>query len=145
MKTARRFFPPRLLAGAALFLLPLFALSAPSSVNSKFAGSYQSDPAPPNKPQTSMSLSLGKDGTATVTQDTGSGETTAFGHWTDAGNEVTVRFDSSDGKPAPAPMVFEFTHDGMQATTYDHAAWGKNTPPLAKKASSDWHNHHIHL
>ena len=53
-----------------------------------------------------MNLSLGADGSATVTEDAGNGATTLFGHWADNGGQVAVTFDAMDGKAAEAPMVF---------------------------------------
>ena len=80
-----------------------------------------------------MNLSLGKDGTATVTEDTGNGATTLFGHWVDSGSQVTVTFDAVEGKPVEPPMVFQPAHDGLQAVTWNHASWGKLDPPPMKK------------
>src|SRR5271167_4232420 len=72
---------------------------------------------------TSMDLSLGADGTATVTEDPGNGTTTLFGHWVDSGSQVKVTFDAVEGKPAEPPMVFEAGHDGLHAVTWNHATW----------------------
>jgi hypothetical protein len=80
-----------------------------------------------------MNLSLGADGSATVTEDAGNGAATLFGHWVDTGGQVAVTFDALDGKPAEAPMVFQPAHDGLQAVTWNHASWGKVTPPPMKK------------
>ncbi len=44
-----------------------------------------------------MNLSLGADGSATVTEDSGNGATTLFGHWVDTGGQVAVTFDASAG------------------------------------------------
>jgi hypothetical protein len=82
----------------------------------------------------SMNLSLGPDGSATVSQTTKAGDTNvSFGQWTDTGGGVTVKFDPVAGATPAAPMVFEYVHDGMQATTWNHALWGKDTPPLMKR------------
>ncbi len=80
-----------------------------------------------------MNVSLGRDGSATVTEDPGNGERTLFGHWVDASGQVTVTFDAMEGKPAEPPMVFEAAHDGLQAVTWNHASWGKVAPPPMKK------------
>ncbi len=80
-----------------------------------------------------MNLSLGRDGTATVTEDPGNGSTTLFGHWVDSGSEVTVTFDAVEGKPVEPPMIFQPAHDGLQAVTWNHASWGKGNPPPMKK------------
>ncbi|HEX3941825.1 MAG TPA: hypothetical protein VHX11_10115 [Acidobacteriaceae bacterium] len=138
MSTIHRFLPRTLCVCAVLLLLPLSALGA--SKYSKYAGSYESDQAKPDKPGPSMSLSLGNDGSATFTEDYGKGEQTYFGHWSDAGSQINVTFDPADGQAPLAPMAFSSAHDGLQAVSWDHAAWGKVTPPLMKKTSDDWHN-----
>ncbi len=91
-----------------------------------------------------MCVSLGPDGTATITQDAGKAATTSFGHWTDGGSQVVVTFDAVAGKPAEPSMIFEPSHDGLQAVTWNHTQWGKVNPPLAKKGDSNWHGggHH---
>ena len=138
MRVVRRFRLRLLLASAILLLLPTWAICAKSNY-SKFAGSYESVQANPDKPGPSMTLSLGTDGSATVTQDSGKGPQTLFGHWTDTGGQVQVTFDSPGQAPAAA-MLFGPSHGGMQATTWDHAAWGKLEPPVMKKTNStSWH------
>jgi len=82
-----------------------------------------------------MDLSLGADGTATVTEDPGNGTTTLFGHWVDSGSQVKVTFDAVEGKPAEPPMVFQPGHDGLQAVTWNHATWGNRNPPPMKSSS----------
>ena len=47
-----------------------------------------------------MNLSLGPDGSATVTEDAGNGTRTLFGHWVDSGNQVLVTFDAAQGTAA---------------------------------------------
>lgn len=122
-----------------LFLSPLPAF--PGAANSKYVGVYQSEPPSPDKSSgPSMGLSLGKDGTATFTEDYGKGSQTMFGHWVDSGSQVKVTFDAVEGKPPAPPMIFQPSHNGLQAVTWDHAAWGKVNPPLMKRASSNWHN-----
>jgi hypothetical protein len=101
-----------------------------SAAHSKFTGVYLSREAGP-----SMNLSLGADGSATVTEDSGTGATTLFGHWVDNGGQVAVTFDASAGGPVEPPMVFQPAHDGLQAVTWNHASWGKVTPPPMKKGS----------
>ena len=77
------------------------ALADNTTAHSRFAGVYLSHYVGP-----SMNLSLGRDGTATVTEDPGNGATTLFGHWVDSGSQVTVTFDAVEGKPVEPPMVF---------------------------------------
>jgi hypothetical protein len=111
------------------------ALSGSTTTHSKFVGTYLS-PAPKDaKPGPSMNVSLGPDGTATVTEDPGNGTTTLFGHWVDSGSQVRVTFDAVEGKPAEPPMVFQPGHDGLQAVTWNHATWGKTNPPPMKNKS----------
>ena len=118
------------LACLLLWALPHSALADNTTAHSKFTGVYLSHEAGP-----SMNLSLGADGSATVTEDAGNGAATLFGHWVDTGGQVAVTFDALDGKPAEAPMVFQPAHDGLQAVTWNHASWGKVTPPPMKKGS----------
>jgi hypothetical protein len=99
-----------------------------TTAHSRFAGVYFSRNAGP-----SMNLSLGKDGTATVTEDSGNGAKTLFGHWADSGSQVTVTFDAVEGSPVEPAMVFQPAHDGLQAVTWNHASWGKVEPPPMKK------------
>lgn len=150
MTHSRRSFLHVALAGIAFVLFSLagsigsaaIASSGASKAGSKWAGTYESDPPKPGTPGGSMSLSLGADGSATVTQDPGSGSNSYFGHWNDTGSQITVTFDADPGKPAQPPMTFSSSHDGLQAVTWDHAAWGKFTPPPMKKGSGDWHKGH---
>jgi hypothetical protein len=81
-----------------------------------------------------MNLSLGPDGTATLTQTSKAGDTNVlFGHWTDTGTGVTVKFDPIDGAAPAPPMAFEPVHDGLQASSWDHNLWCKETPPPMKR------------
>jgi hypothetical protein len=124
MEAAMRFINcfPLLLASAVL---------ASTTTHSKFVGTYLS----PAQAGPSMNLSLGADGTATVTEDPGNGTTTLFGHWVDSGSQVKVMFDAVEGKPVEPPMVFEPGHDGLQAVTWNHAKWGNTNPPPMKNHS----------
>jgi len=146
MRNTKHFHLHFVLAGAAVFMA-LVAAPVFASV-SKYAGTYSSeapdspDPSSPAGP--AFSVSLGPDGTATVTQDMGKGAVTSFGHWTDAGSQITVKFDEADGKPVDPPMVFQPSHDGLQAVTWNHTLWGKTTPPALKKEESNWHTNKKH-
>ncbi len=83
-----------------LLLSPAAALAGSTDAHSRFAGVYVSHRTTDAKAGPFMNLSLGRDGTATVTEDPGNGTTTLFGHWVDTGSQVTVTFDSEEGKPA---------------------------------------------
>jgi hypothetical protein len=104
-----------------------FLLAAPlwgsTTLHSKFVGTYVA-PA--------MEVSLGSDGSATVTEEPGNSTTTLFGHWIESGSVVRVTFDAVDGQPAEPAMEFKPAHDGLQAVTWNHAVWGKDTPPPLK-------------
>jgi hypothetical protein len=99
------------------------ALSATTTSRSKFVGTYVA-PA--------MELSLGSDGSATVTEEPGNRTVTLFGHWAEANNTVNVTFDAVSGQPTEPPMVFKPAHDGLQAVSWNHDIWGKDTPPPMK-------------
>jgi len=98
-------------------------LSASTTTHSKFVGTYVAS---------AMELSLGSDGTATVTEEPGNNTTTLFGHWAESDNMVKVSFDGVEGQPPEPAMVFKPAHDGLQAVTWNHATWGKATPPPLK-------------
>jgi hypothetical protein len=100
----------------------------------KFVGEYYSHAHEAGRTGSYMNISLGYDRTATVTEDPGNGKmVTLFGHWAVAGNGVTVTFNSQDGQPAEPPMTFSSGKEGLQATTWNHAIWGKETPPPMKR------------
>jgi hypothetical protein len=82
-----------------------------------------------------MNVSLGLDGTATVTEDAGNGIVTHFGHWAEDHNQVKVSFAPEGGKPAEPPMTLQAEHDGLRPITWNHATWGKTTPPVVKSRS----------
>ena len=106
------------------------ALAEHTSGQSRFSGVYLSHTRGP-----SMNVSLGPDGSATVTEDAGNGARTLFGHWVDSSGQVTVTFDAMQGAQAEPAMVFQPAHDGLQAVTWNHASWGKVAPPPMKKGS----------
>jgi hypothetical protein len=96
---------------------------AGTTMHSRFVGTYVAA-----QPGPTMELSLGPDGTATVTEDPGGAPTTLFGHWVDTGNQVKVSFDATE-----PPMVFAPGHGGLQAVTWNHATWGAINPPPMKQ------------
>jgi hypothetical protein len=119
------------LASALLFFFSLTAHPDDAGAHSKLAGEYQSYQ---EKKDPFMSVSLGQDGTATVSEDPGKGLVTFFGHWTDSGSEVKITFDPMDGKTEP-PLVLQPSHGGLQAVTWNHTLWGNVTPPPMKRTS----------
>jgi hypothetical protein len=135
----------RVVAGAAILLA---LVAAPAFASSKYAGIYSSEAPDSGEPSApagpAFSISLGPDGSATVTQDLGKGAVTTFGHWADTGSQVTIKFDEVEGKPTDPPMVLQSSHDGLQAVTWNHTFWGKTTPPPLKKEESNWHANKKH-
>jgi hypothetical protein len=125
-----------LLAAVWLFS-PLAACPEGAGAHSKIAGEYRSFG---EKTDPFISVSLGADGTATVSQDPGKGLVTFFGHWTDSGADVTITFDPVDGKKEP-PMVLQPNHGGLEAVTWNHALWGNVKPPPMKRASKEKYLH----
>src|ERR1700733_5835213 len=119
-----------LLAGAMLSLSPLAALAEITYIHSSFVGVYVTR-APKTAP--TMSVSLGADGSATVTQDPGQGSTTSFGKWQDDGRQIKVTFNAAAGEQPEAPMVFEVVHSKLQAVSWNHEAWGSAQPPAMTK------------
>src|ERR1700723_1343366 len=119
-----------LLAGGKVLLSPLAALAANPNIHASFVGVYVTR-APKTAP--TMSVSLGADGSATVTQDPGQGSTTLFGKWQDDGRQIKVTFNAAAGEQPEAPMVFEVVHSKLQAVSWNHEAWGSAQPPAMTK------------
>jgi hypothetical protein len=117
-------------ASAMLLLSPLAAFCENTSTHPAFAGIYLSRAA---KTAPSMTVSLGKDGSATVTEDPGNGSITAFGHWADDGRQITVTFNATADAPPQPPMVFEPSYNKLRAVTWNHADWGNVNPPVMQK------------
>src|ERR1700722_9906947 len=127
--------PFRGLVLGAWLLFATIALGAVETTHARFAGTYASHSGDGKKPGPSMDVSLGMDGTATVTEDAGNGTITHFGHWVETHNQVKVSFDPIDGKPAEPPMTLQPDHDGLRAITWNHTTWGKTSPPPVKNRS----------
>jgi hypothetical protein len=119
-----------LVAGAMVLFAPLAALAGNTTINPSFAGIYVARVA---KTAPSMTVSLGKDGTATVTGDLGKGSITSFGSWQDDGHQIKVIFNAAEGAPAETPMVFQPGHNQLQVLSWSHEAWGDANPPVMKK------------
>lgn len=120
----------RVLVASATLLAPLAALAGNVNTHPGFAGVYVARVA---KTAPSMSVSLGEDGTATVTGDPGTGSITSFGSWVSEGNQIKVTFNADAGAPAATAMVFQSVHNKLQAVTWDHEAWGNVQPPVMTK------------
>jgi uncharacterized protein (DUF58 family) len=119
-----------LLAGVMVSISPVVALAADTHIHAAFAGIYVTR-APKTAP--TMSVSLGVDGTATVTQDPGNGSSTFFGSWQDDGHQIKVTFNAAEGEQPVAPMVFESVHNKLEAVSWNHEIWGNIHPPTMTK------------
>jgi hypothetical protein len=76
-----------------------------------------------------MTLSLGKDGSATLTESPDAvSETTRFAHWSYADGQITLRFDPLPNGTTPAPEVYSVNHHELTPVVWDHQLW-KNLPP----------------
>ena len=117
-------------ASAMLLLSPLASLAGNTTIHKGLAGIYVARVA---KTAPSMTVSLGLDGTATVTGDPGTGSITSFGHWASEGNQIKVTFNADANEPAASPMVFAMAHNQLKAVTWDKAAWGTVNPPAMSK------------
>jgi hypothetical protein len=120
----------RVLVASATLIAPLAAIAGNINTHPGFAGVYI---ARVDKTAPSMTVSLGQDGTATVTGDLGTGSITSFGHWASDGNQIKITFDATEGEPPATPMIFQSVHDKLQAVTWDHEAWGNVQPPTMTK------------
>jgi hypothetical protein len=129
MEFPRAFLRHLPLACALLWQSSPLALADNATAHSALAGEYQSS----MQAGPFISLSLGKDRSATVTEDSGNGATTLFGHWVDSGGQVVVTFDAAEGEQLEPPMAFQSTRDGLRAVTWNHTSWGKVDPPPMKR------------
>jgi hypothetical protein len=126
-----------------LLVTPLASFAGNTNVQGKFVGVYMSQGHNGGRDGSFMNLSLGSDGSATVTEDPGTGTTTTlFGHWADAGGQVTVTFDAQEQGPAEPAMAFAPAHDGLQALTWNRSTWGKENPPPMKKGGAKIKDHY---
>ena len=90
----------RLLSLAILVVLPMVAMGKEDL--SKYSGTYKSETR--SISYLTMTLSLGDDGTATLTQSPDAvNEITSFGRWIRQGDIIRLNFESVGKQPAPAP------------------------------------------
>ena len=120
----------RMTASTLIFVSPMAVLAADTMARPAIAGVYVARVA---KTAPSMTVSLGSDGTATVTGDLGKGSITSFGSWQDLGNQVKVTFNAEEGAPPPPPMIFQPNHGKLEAISWDHEEWGNAKPPTMIK------------
>jgi hypothetical protein len=119
-----------LLALTLLVLLPIAAMGKEDL--SKFTGTYKGETR--SARHLTMTLSLGDDGTATLTESPNAvDEITSFGHWTHQGDMIQLTFDPVDRQPTPAPMTFRHEHKTLTPLTWNHNLWRVSTPPAMKR------------
>ncbi len=88
-----------------------------------------------------IELSLGPDGTATVTQSPDAvSETTGFAHWNVSGDQLMLVFDvaaaanpavpepNQTSQPTP-PLTFAISHGELTPIAWDHSLWKAQGPP----------------
>lgn len=119
-----------LVAHALLLLTPAVVFAGNTHQTSGLAGIYVARVA---KTAPSMTVSLGPDGTATVTGDLGKGSITSFGSWQGDGSQIKVTFNAEEGAPAEPPMVFQVDHNQLHAISWNREEWGSAQPPVMQK------------
>jgi hypothetical protein len=134
----------RLLSLVLLAALPLVALA--KNEQSKLAGTYKGETRAKGETRVqgnegtyairhhTMSLDLGKDGTATLSQSpTGADEITSFAHWTLQSDVIKLTFDPVDKQATPAPITFRYNKKTLTPVVYDHDLWRTLPPPPLKR------------
>jgi hypothetical protein len=120
----------RLLPLAFLVALPIVAMAKDEL--SKYTGTYKGESHASHR-QT-MTLSLGDDGTATLTQSPDAvHEITSFAHWTIQGDMIRLNFDPVDKQPTPPPMTFRREHKTLTPVVWNHNLWHTAPPPRMKR------------
>jgi hypothetical protein len=133
----------RLLSLALLAVLPLTALAKDEA--SKLAGTYKGETRAKDESRGqsqdgtytirhhTMTLDLGKDGTATLTQSPDStSEITSFARWSLKGDVLKLTFDPVDKQPTPASITFRYDHKTLTPVVYNHDLWRTIPPPPLK-------------
>ena len=133
----------RLLSLALLAALPLTALAKDEA--SKLAGTYKGETRAKDESRAqsqdgtyailhhTMTLDLGKDGSATLTQSPDAkSEITSFARWSLQGDVLKLTFDPVDKQPTPTPMTFRYDHKTLTPVVYSHDLWRTLPPPPLK-------------
>jgi hypothetical protein len=135
----------RLLSLALLAVLPLSVHAKPKNEQSKLAGTYKGETRAKDESRGqsqdgtyailhhTMTLDLGKDGTATLTQSPDStSEITSFARWSLQGDVLKLSFDPVDKQPTPTPITFRLDHKTLTPVVYNHDLWRTLPPPPLK-------------
>ncbi len=141
------FSPARL----ALILVLLPAAAWPPSVQArdslaKYAGVYHGETRTREETRAqsreqeyavrhhTITLTLGKDGTATLTESPDAvSETTRFAHWSYADEQITLRFDPLPDGTTPAPESYSVNHHELTPVVWDHHLWKTLPPPKLER------------
>jgi len=137
----------RLLSLALLLALPLTVLAKENLA--KYAGIYKGETRGQDETREqshqgdyatrhhTITLSLGADGTATLTQSPdATSEITSFAHWSHAGDQIKLTFDPVDKQPTPAPMSFRLEKKTLTPLVYNHDLWRTLPPPPMHRVKS---------
>jgi hypothetical protein len=138
----------RLLSLALLALLPVVALAKDEL--SKYAGVYKGETRAKGETREqsqdgnyatrhhTITLSLGRDGTATLAQSPdGVHEITSFAHWSHDGDLIKLNFDPVDQQPTPAPMSFRLDHKALTPLVWNHDLWRTLPPPALHRSKGN--------
>ena len=135
----------RLLCLALLAMLPVVAPAKDELA--KYAGVYKGETRAKGETREqsrdgtyairhhTITLSLGRDGTATLTQSPdGVHEITSFAHWSHDGDVINLKFDPVDQQPTPAPMSFRLDHKALTPVVWNHDLWRALPPPALHRS-----------
>lgn len=136
------------------FLLPALVLAFPLNSTAKeklsrYAGIYKGETRAQDETREqshegsyatrhhTIVLSLGEDGTATLTQSPdAASEITSFGRWTHQADQIKLIFDPVDKQPTPPPMVFRLQKKTLTPVIYNHELWRQLPPPPMHRVKS---------
>jgi hypothetical protein len=127
----------RLLPLAFLVILPIVALG--SEDLSKYAGTYRGETQ--SFRDRTMTLSLGGDGTATLTQSPDAvNEITSFGRWVRQGDMIMLNLDPVGKQASPPPMSFRLDRKTLTPVSWNHNLWRTSPPPAMKRMKIKKHD-----
>ena len=81
-----------------------------------------------------IALTLGADGTATLTESPDAvSETTRFAYWTYAAEQIQLRFDPLPDGSTPSAESFRIEHHTLVPVQWDHKLWKTLPPPKLQR------------
>lgn len=106
---------------------------------SKYAGTYRGETQ--SFRDRTMTLSLGDDGTATLTQSPdAANEITSFGRWVRQGDMITLTLDPVGKQATPPPMTFRLAGKTLTPVSWNHNLWRTAPPPAMKRMKIKKHD-----